>query len=86
MAYYLNEERKFRFGSTDHKSFKVIRRIPLPWLVDLREWTDPYQAINPARRVEGDPITAYREYYIHDKDHLFGYTKREIPEWHPRVT
>ncbi len=28
-----------------------------------------------------DPVQAYRNYYIGEKNHLFSWTKREVPYW-----
>lgn len=80
LSCYLNEERKYRFNSKDHKSWLLIQNIPTPPFRDNR-WSEPYKAVGDLSRHIEDPVEAYRNCYKTTKFHLFGYTKREIPYW-----
>lgn len=76
----LNEEYRYRYSKkVNHKSFDVVKSLPQPNLenVGLTE----FALAMPNHYKSKDPIQAYRNYYLGEKDHLFSWTKREIPEW-----
>lgn len=43
--------------------------------------TDFAQAMPEKYRIFGDPVQAYRNYYLGEKRHLLQYKNREMPEW-----
>lgn len=88
---WLNAEYRLRFNSTaDHKSRsiawqavillkrKYLREQPLEW----DNHTEFVQCMPEQYCVEGDPVAAYRKYYVHEKRH-FARWKRGTPqpEW-----
>lgn len=50
--------------------------------------TEMKQAMPDKYKVEGDPIQAYRNYYIGDKASFAKWTKRDVPDWFkpPKIT
>ena len=77
----LNQEYQFRFGHTkSHRSASVIDSLQSPPLPHLGITERP-QAMPVQYRIPGDSTGAYRQYYRHEKQHLFAYTKRKPPAW-----
>ena len=77
----LNQEYKFRFNHiTDHKSFTAVYSLDFPVIGD-KGMTERPQVMPEIYQTPGDPITAYRQYYMAEKAHLLNYTKRKLPEW-----
>ena len=76
----LNEEYKFRYKPVDHKSAVVVSNLPEP-NIDNVGLTPFAQAMPDVYRNE-DPVKAYRDYYMGDKQHLAQWTKREVPNWY----
>jgi hypothetical protein len=76
----LNEEYKYRYNKkVNHKSYDVVQSLPLPNIEDIGV-TQFAQAM-PNCYKSYDPVQAYRNYYIGEKDHLFSWTKRDVPYW-----
>lgn len=76
----LNEEYKYRYNKkVNHKSFDVVKTLPQPNIEDIG--LTEFALAMPTHYKSTDPVQAYRNYYIGEKDHLFSWTKREIPEW-----
>lgn len=81
LCYALNEEYQFRFEhSISHKSAIVASGLESPELPSLGITERP-QAMPDKYRVAGDPVSAYRNYYLGEKRHLLKYTKRGLPYW-----
>jgi hypothetical protein len=81
LTYELNKEYQYRFSSPKpHKSAVVAGQLKAPELPSFR-LTPFAQAMPEKRRVDGDAMKAYRQFYIHEKQHLLKYTKREPPAW-----
>lgn len=81
LALAVNEEYKFRYVKTvDHKSATIIMSLPEPPITD-KGLTEFAQAMPKEYRVEGNPVQAYRNFYIHDKSRFAKWKKREIPDW-----
>lgn len=79
----LHDEWRFRFNHPDtkeHKSFTVMKSLPLPDQFPSEGPTPPALAM-PDQYKSDDPIEAYRAYYCGEKQHLFNWTKRETPYW-----
>lgn len=77
----IHNEFQFRYQKI-HKSGLVI-----DWagenLLDIPDiGLTPYaQAMPDQYKVDGDAVTAYRQYYIGEKSHIAKWSKREKPEW-----
>ena len=77
----LNDEYRYRYDKkTNHKSFDVIKKLPLPDLPDngLTRWA---RAMPIECKVENNVIESYRNYYKMKKRRILKYTKRNIPIW-----
>lgn len=80
LSYYLNEEYKYRFKHlNNHKSYDVIKLSPIPNIIDLG--LTPFAQAMPEKYKCDDAVTAYRNYYIHEKKNLLKYTNRQVPNW-----
>ena len=58
---------------------EYLMRAPLN--IPLVKGTQIPQAMPDYCKVEGDPITAYRNYYINEKKRFATWKNKEIPEW-----
>jgi len=77
----LNDEYRYRYDKkTNHRSFDVINKLPLPDLPDngLTRWA---RAMPIECKVENNVIESYRNYYKMKKRRILKYTKRNIPIW-----
>lgn len=76
----LNEEKKYRFKSGDHKSYFIAVNLPVP-CIDNNEFTQPPQCM-PEYLQTNDSIVAYRQYYMSiEKNYMAKWTKRNFPKW-----
>jgi hypothetical protein len=83
LALALNVEYKFRFDKTeDHKSISVISKIE-NYKFDRVGLTPFPQAMPDKYKVPGNPVKAYRNFYIGEKLGFARWTKRGIPRWIP---
>jgi hypothetical protein len=81
LCFALNDEYQFRYKHNDpHKSFLVAAGLELPNLPSLGVTQRP-QAMPDKYKVDGDPVTAYRNYYLGEKSRLLSYTNRNLPMW-----
>jgi hypothetical protein len=78
MSLELCYEYTYRYGKV-HKCELVIKSLPLPHIVDMGLTQQP-QAM-PMQYYNRDPVKAYRDYYNGEKQHLFSWKNRSIPEW-----
>jgi len=77
----LNKEYLYRFGGTvNHKSAEVARQLSTPPLSDSG-LTDFAQAMPLKYRVQGNPVQAYRNFYIGEKSRFATWTRRRPPKW-----
>lgn len=77
----LNREYKYRYRkNVDHKSFIVVTKLLEPKLPNIG-LTDFCQVMPQNFHIAGDPVAAYRQYYIHNKKSIAKWTKRKTPEW-----
>jgi len=74
----LCEEYTYRYGKI-HKGETICRSLIEPNLTDIG-LTQFAQAMPEGYRTD-NTVTAYRNYYNGEKQHLFKWTKRGIPEW-----
>ena len=81
LAFWLNIEYRYRFNHrVNHKSFDVIDNLPEPNIEDIG--LTPFALAMPDDyKVEGDPVQSYRNYYLATKQHLFKWSKRDVPYW-----
>ncbi len=81
LALALNREYRFRFDKAcDHKSIAVLDKIQecrFP-AIGLTEFA---QAMPDKYKVQGDPVTAYRRFYIGEKMGFAKWSKRDVPDW-----
>lgn len=76
----LLEEYTFRYGRT-HACSRAMDELVLNDDV-MESPTDFVQAMPEQHRVPGDPVAAYRRYYIVEKSRFARWNKgREAPEW-----
>lgn len=81
LALALNEEYRYRFRAvSDHNSARVVRGLSLPGIAD-HGLTEFAQAMPERYRVPGDPVAAYRRFYIGEKSRFAKWTRRSPPKW-----
>ena len=80
LVIYLNEERKYRFNSGDHKSYFITLNLPFLSIKNI-EFEQPPQAM-PDYLKSDYSIISYRNYYMSDeKSYMAKWTKRNKPKW-----
>ncbi len=80
----LNAEYQYRYKTERiHKSAAIVMELPEPPIPDLG-LTEFAQAMPDEFKVPGDPVQAYRSFYIGDKSRFVKWTKRDIPGWYLR--
>lgn len=81
LALALNAEYRFRFErAVDHKSIAVLDEIA-GCSYEHRGLTEFAQAMPEHFKVPGDPVKAYRQFYLGEKMAFAKWTKRPEPEW-----
>jgi hypothetical protein len=82
LALALNDEYRYRFGNKgDHSSAVVARKLPPPPIENIG-LTEFAQAMPEKYRVRGDPVAAYRKFYIGEKSRFAKWTRRRVPGWY----
>lgn len=77
----LNSEYLFRFDKNeDHKSMTVLQQIG-HHKFEACGLTEFPQAMPDQFKVPGDPVLAYRQFYLGEKMEFARWTKRPIPDW-----
>lgn len=77
----LLSEYTYRYGKT-HSSERLLDYLcEPPKNIPVSDFTEPLQAMPDQYKNPSNSIIAYRNYYNHEKRHLFNWTKREIPSW-----
>lgn len=78
----LCDEYTFRYGKT-HATDALLREVLAtpPMNIPVGYKTQPPQAMPDDVKVEGDSLSAYKNYYINYKSGFNKYTKREVPTW-----
>ena len=85
LALQLNAEFKYRYRKeTDHASAAVARDLLPPPLPDTG-LTEFAQAMDAKYQVPGDPVQAYRNFYIGEKSRFAAWTRRKPPKWFVRA-
>ena len=81
LAIYLNEEFCWRYDrNVNHKSADVILSLPNP-AIESKGLQQQPQCMPEEYKVTNDPVKAYRNYYMGEKQSFAQWTKREVPEW-----
>tara|TARA_R100001377_G_scaffold83696_1_gene65684 strand:+ start:74 stop:544 length:471 start_codon:yes stop_codon:yes gene_type:complete len=81
LAIYLNEEFCWRYDRVqNHKSADVVLSLPAPPIESKGLQQQP-QCMPEEYKVINDPVKAYRNYYMGEKQSFAQWTKREVPEW-----
>ena len=77
----LNNEYRFRFEKeSDHKSISALHEIS-NYHFENSGLTEFAQAMPEKYKVPGDPVKAYRQFYVGEKMKFAKWTKRSVPEW-----
>lgn len=77
----LGEEYEYRFGKK-HKSMGLALWLSVPpENIPNKPFTTPAIATDDENKFIDNPIRSYRRYYATTKYSLYGYTKREAPDW-----
>ena len=81
LAVELNREFRYRYDrDKDHASVDVLRRIEgIPY--ERNGLTEFAQAMPDEYKVAGDPVAAYRRFYLNDKASFASWKKRPPPHW-----
>ena len=81
LAFALNNEYRFRLEQeVDHKSISVLNEL-FNHDYEKRGLTEFAQAMPETYKVPGDPVRAYRQFYLGEKMAFAKWTKRSIPDW-----
>ncbi len=81
----LNSEFKYRYRKeADHASAAVARDLLPPPLPDIG-LTEFAQAMDAKYQAPGDPVRAYRNFYIAEKSRFAAWTRRRPPKWFSRA-
>ncbi len=79
----LHEEWRYRYDHSStkyHKSYEMMLTLPEPNILDIG-LTKFTCAMDKTFIISNNPIENYRNYYIHAKQHLASWKKRNIPYW-----
>jgi len=74
----LCKEYTYRYGK-HHKCEAICDGLPAPHIDDI--WLTPFALAMPEQYRCSDAVEAYRSYYNGEKQHLFQWKNRQIPEW-----
>ena len=81
LASELNREYRYRYErDKDHASIRVLDEIK-DVTFESRGPTPFAQAMPDEYKVPGDPVAAYRAFYLGDKSRFATWTRRTQPEW-----
>lgn len=77
----LNREYRYRYEKdSDHKSISVLNEVST-YEYESAGLTEFAQAMPEQYKVPGDPVKAYRQFYLGDKMSFAKWTRRDIPSW-----
>ncbi|MBN1828236.1 MAG: hypothetical protein JW884_03700 [Deltaproteobacteria bacterium] len=78
----LNLEFRYRFnGVEDHRSALVAKLLPLPPIAAIG-LTEFEQVMPNTYKVPGNPVQAYRNFYVGEKSRFAAWTRRRLPRWY----
>lgn len=84
LAYALEEEWKYRYEhpkSRRHKAMEILETIPFPYALPDKDIT-PFTLAMPEQYKSDSAVESYRQYYIHEKQHIAQWRKRGQPHWY----
>lgn len=82
LAFALNEEYKFRFKHIEnHKAYEIVAKLQEPPLPNIGLTEHP-QAMPDIYKIPGNPIQAYRNYYVGMKKPFATWKRRRRPRWY----
>jgi len=58
-----------------------LKHNPFPILNSCNKNITPFALAMPDKYKTNDVVESYRNYYLGEKEHLFKWTKRDIPHW-----
>ena len=77
----LNKEYQYRFMHDEpHRSAQVVSLLSLPPIPSVGVTERP-QVVPEQYKVPGDPVIAYRRFYLGEKRRLLTYTRRTPQKW-----
>ena len=81
LAVELNREFRYRYRrENDHASIDVLRQVE-NFRFERRGLTEFAQAMPEEYKVPGDPVAAYRRFYLAEKASFAQWTRRAAPDW-----
>jgi hypothetical protein len=81
LTLHLNEEFLYRYQKgMNHRSAMVTRQLLPPPISDMG-LTEFVQAMPETYKVPGNPVEAYRRFYVGEKRHFSKWTRRRPPKW-----
>ena len=81
LAFFLTDEYRYRFDKQEnHRSIDVLHAIS-GYRYARRGLTPFAQAMPDEYKVPGDAVSAYRRFYIAEKQRFARWTRRDKPEW-----
>jgi hypothetical protein len=81
LTLFLNDEYRYRFDrQKNHQSIEVLKSIS-GYRYGRRGLTPFAQAMPNDYKVTGDPVAAYRRFYIAEKRSFARWSRRDKPEW-----
>ena len=81
LANALNNEYKYRYEkSSDHSSIAVLRNVKNTKFASIG-LTEFAQAMPDQYKVPGNPVSAYRKFYLGEKMGFAKWTRRKPPPW-----
>jgi hypothetical protein len=84
LAHALNKEFCWRFDrESDHASISILKNIE-ETCFENKGLTEFPQAMPDKYKVAGDPVAAYRAFYIGEKSKFATWKKREVPGWYKK--
>lgn len=76
----LHSEWQYRFNHImPHKSYQMMLTLPEPNIESVG--MTPFALAMPIQYQTNDPVESYRNYYRHEKAHLFKWSKHQQPYW-----
>lgn len=77
----LSTEYMYRYSKV-HATTRLFKYLEYaPDNIPDQEFTQPTPAMPDIYKVEGDSLSSYRRYYNGDKQRMFSWKHRSIPEW-----
>lgn len=78
----LCKEYTFRYNKIHkYESDGVLQSLSKPPFLLARGPMTPFAQAMPDRYKHSDAVTAYRNYYLGEKSHMFQYKNRDMPDW-----